>query len=296
MDSNTYNEAMRICHGNDKDAPFSETDVKPSSLKLNENHEQNTVHDSTGLLSDVRRDNWYYDYMRRHEHTFVLPNSSYESFTEEDIHDRILRSSQFFDLPIPELISKSDVLAKITYHENNLQQGKITYNLPELTKIGINNKDTFEALLIHELSHQFLAHKEYKFCINSNWSKELACDFIVGVMCSRFMLATGKYKNVVKYQEASDTHPKGNLRLKAVIDGFNYSELLFRQGISATITYALMGVNHFLCVNSKLINDTFLDWVKNPPPAYEEPYDVMNLPDNNLVKQYVLNYRKQNNL
>lgn len=302
MDSNTYNEAFLICHGNGKDASFSETYVNLSAIKSNENHEQNTALDTTCVLSEADKesrsetDNWFYRYMQRHEHTLVLPLSCYEPFSEEDIQKRVLRSSIFFDLPVPELISRSNILAKISFNENKTQPCRITYDIDQLYNIGINNKDAFDALLIHELSHQFLAKKEYNFCINSSWSKELACDFIVGVMCSRFMLATGKYKYVVKYQNASETHPLGSLRLKAVTDGFNYSELLLRQGISVTISSALIGVNHFLCVNSKLINDTFIDWLNNPPTNSDEPYDVLSLPDNNLVKQCVLKFREQNKL
>lgn len=197
----------------------------------------------------------FYRYHRRHQNNvFNAHFYDKEKITEDDINRRVRKASQFFELPVPEMISRCETLAKITFTELIELGSEICYDVEKLKEVGINNLDAFEAMLTHELSHQVVAFRKYHFLKNDNWSKELACDFIVGARCRTCALATGKYKYAVSVTEASLTHPGGSFRVKAVKSGFEFADRLIISRRPVTMEYLTLGINLFFCKNSSAIN------------------------------------------
>lgn len=236
----------------------------------------------------------FYKRMRRHEtNVFNAMFKDKELITEKDIEDRVKKAALFFDLPLPTILKSSDCLAKISFATHTEFGSEIRYDLKKLEAIGINNVDAFEALITHELSHQYLARYKFNFCRNRSWSVELACDFIVGVRCSANGIASGKYKYAVGNMTASDTHPSGEFRAKAVKAGFDFSEWMFKRGIRPRAEIVLTGINKFLCEYSKQLNQALYRYATTPPPAPKKELDIMDLPDSNLLKQAILKYRRE---
>lgn len=301
IDSNTYNEFMRIGGGKIEKAPYTTTDVDNSSTKRQTDNaaaeaelsseDRKKRHDAAIAYMNSPEAKAFYKLLRRHEcNPFNAHFYDKEPIKEVQIKERVERASKFFNLPIPTMIDKCEGLAKITFTAYSELGSEIHYDVDKLQEVGINNLDAFDAMLTHELSHQFLAEKNFNFCQNSDWCKELACDFIVGVRCSSEMIASGKYKYAVSIMKASDTHPSGEFRLKAVKSGFDFAEWLVRRKIRPTVQTAMAGITQFLCSNSKSLNDSFIRYLTTPQEP-SKPIDVMDLPDSNLLKQYVLKHR-----
>lgn len=301
IDSNTYNEFMRIGSGKIENASYTTEDMDNSPVKrqvdnataeaeLSPEERKKRYEEGIAYMNSPEA-KAFYKLLRRHEcNPFNALFYDKEPINEEQIKQRVERASKFFNLPIPIMVDQCEGLAKITFTTYSELGSEIHYDVDKLQEVGINNLDAFDAMLTHELSHQFLADKTFNFCQNADWCKELACDFIVGVRCSSQMIASGKYKYAVSIMKASDTHPSGEYRLKAVKKGFDFAEWLMRRKILPTVQSAMPGITQFLCSNSKSLNNSFIMYLTTPQrPATS--VDVMDLPDTNLIKQYVLKHR-----
>ncbi len=301
-DSNAYNEMMRIGCRDVREASYTTTDVpnSPESRQVDNiaakaemtEEERKADYERAIAYMNSQEAQAFYKLLRRHEaNVFNALFKDKEPITEEDIDKRVKRAALFFDLPIPTILKSSDCLAKISFTDHTELGSEIRYDIKKLEEIGINNVDAFDALLTHELSHQYLATYRFNFCRNRSWSVELACDYIVGVRCSANMIASGKYKYAVSQMEASESHPDGEFRLKAVKTGFDFAEWLMRRGKRPSAETALIGINKFLCEQSAQLNESFFRFLTTPPPPPHKERDIMDLPDNNLIKQYVLKWR-----
>lgn len=303
IDSNTYNEMMRTGRGDVSKAAYSSVDVDNSPIKRQTDNseaeaeispeERERRHNEAIAYVSSPEAHAFYKLLRRHEsNPFNALFYDKEPLTEDEIRIRVKQASEFFDLQIPTLVNQCETLAKITFSDSSKLGSEIQYDVKKLYEIGINNVDAFDAMLTHELSHQFVANKKFNFCKNKHWCVELACDFIVGVRCSANMIASGKYKYAVSTRKSSASHPDGSYRLNAVKCGFDFSEWLFRKNLKPTAETAMVGLTHFLISNSKALNESYYTFLTTPPPP-QKPRDIMDLPDSNLLKQTVLKYRAE---
>lgn len=304
IDSNTYNEMMRIGRADVSKASYSTTDVDNSSVErqtdnsaaateLSPEEKERRHKEAIAYISSPEA-HAFYRLLRRHEcNPFNALFYDIEPLTEEGIRVRVKRASEFFDLPIPTMIGECETLAKITFSDSAELGSELQYDIKKLNEIGINNVDAFDAMLTHELSHQFVAGRRFNFCENRQWCDELACDFIVGVRCSVNMIASGKYKYAVSTMRTSATHPDGSFRLKAVKSGFDFAEWLFRKKQRPTAEVAMLGLTRFLIANSKELNYSYHKFLTTPQVPPQKPIDIMDLPDSNLLKQAVLNHRAE---
>lgn len=213
-----------------------------------------------------------------------------ETVTEDAINERVCKTANFFNLPIPMLLKTSECLAQISFSEITELGSEIRYNLSHLEELGINNLDAFDAILTHEIGHQFLSDFTFNFCINQNWAIELACDYFVGYRFGMEDLPTGKYKYVVGQLKESESHPSGIFRINAVMCGYELGCDVRKELNFYGADYALMGVNLFLCYNSKFLNDSYRMFLNNPISKDNSTNQIMssNLPDSNLIKRFVL--------
>lgn len=304
IDSNTYNEMMRMGTGKKENAPFTTTDIPNSpesrqtdniaaQAEMTEEEKKKEYERAIAYVSSPEA-HAFYKLLRRHEYNiFNALFKDKEPISEEDIAQRVKRAAQFFDLPIPTILKSSDCLAKISFTDKTELGSEIRYDITKLEDIGINNVDAFEALITHELSHQFLSNYKFNFCRNRGWSVELACDYIVGVRCSANMIASGKYKYAVSQMKASESHPDGEFRIKAVKSGFDFAEWVIRRGKQPTAETALVGINKFLCEHSNQLNESFYKFLSTPPPPVPRERDIIDLPDSNLLKLAVLKHRAE---
>ena len=233
----------------------------------------------------------FYKYLRRHEdNIFNALFYDKEDYSEDMLRERISEISEFFDLPFPTLVDKSESLASITFTEFSELGSEIRFNVEMLKQCGINNIDAFDTVMCHELTHQYLSGKEFNFCINKGWSIELGCDYFVGVRCASRRRASGKYKFTVSKMRGNQSHPNGSFRVKAVVAGFDFVNWMFLKGIKPDAENALLGLNYFLCSNSKEINNAYLSLEDRQSKNMAET-EISTLQDTNLIKQALQKYK-----
>jgi len=213
-----------------------------------------------------------------------------EIITEDAINERVCKTANFFNLPVPMLLRTSECLAQISFSEIIELGSEIRYDLVRLEELGINNLDAFDAILTHEIAHQFLSDLTFNFCVNQNWAKELACDYFVGYRFGLENMATGKYKFIVSHLKESDTHPAGSFRIESVIDGYEFGCKFREDMITHNADYALVGFNVFLCSHSKLLNDSYDIFLNSPEEKDKHIHrtPVEALSDSNLIKQIIV--------
>ena len=306
IDRDTYDEKMLLKGGDASNATMSSIDVDnstPVARQIDNSaaeailtpEEREQRHREALSVMNSPEMQAYYKLRRRHEcNPFNAHFYDKEIITEEKIRDRVKRAAEFFELPVPIMIGKCESLAKITFTNATELGSEIQYSVKKLHDIGINNLDAFDAMLTHELSHQFLEGKRFNFCRNRKWSVELACDFIVGIRCSVDKIASGKYKYAVSVMKASPTHPAGSFRLEAVKKGFEFAEWLFRKKRKPTAHSALLGITRFLSVYSKALNEAYHKFLTAPETVTTKPKDIMDYPNSNLLKQAILKTRLKN--
>lgn len=303
IDRNLYEEFQKLRSCVMEDVTETTGDCGTPESRLVENvlaatelseEERNRRHQAVMDYINSPKAQEYYKLLRRNEaNPFNALFYDKEKLTEESIAERVKKASRFFDLPIPTMIDSCDSLASITFPDSD-KRSEIRYDVSKLEEIGINNLDAFDAVMTHELSHQLLKDEEFNFCVNTRWSNELACDFISGARCSVDRIATGKYKYAVSIMKESITHPGGEIRIKAVQSGYEFAEWLFEQGIRATIKNILHGINQFLCIYSKELNESYRNYLNSQSESVGQ-IDVMALPDDNLLKQKIIKHINETN-
>lgn len=237
----------------------------------------------------------FYRHMRRHEaNPFNALFFDREAITEAEIGRRVARTAAFFDLPVPEMTRRSEILAEIVFAPDRTVPADIRYDLDALERIGINNPDAFETLLTHELSHQFLAGRRYGSGHDQDWCKELGCDFLAGARCFADGMASGKYRYAVSRMRATDTHPDGRIRFLAVKAGFDYCTRLADRGQRLTAENCMSGFAHFILSHSDLIDNAYREFLETPSRPPVRPKPVEEYSDTNLIKQFILKSKPEN--
>jgi hypothetical protein len=178
---------------------------------------------------------------------------------------------------------------------------QLAYNLDLLKEAGANNKDTLTLCLTHELSHEFNKNTTFMLCRSERWAHELACDYICGIRSCMMNLATGKYKFLLGRLQTSLSHPPGSIRAEIVDYAREfYHQLQDIEHVNVTFKTAMAGFPAFMYAHAKQLNEALTDAVEmvgksgnNPQPLETNPknLNVEDLPDSNLIKQYVLKAR-----
>lgn len=234
--------------------------------------------------------------MRRHEaNGFNALFHDVESVTEEDVCAITKSIASFFNIPVPKINSQCETFAKVMTSED-AEKCELFLNLKMLTSSGVNNKDALTMALLHEMSHQILCGTTFMLFANEFWIQEFAADLIAGYYAGINNIATGKYKYVLSLQDASLTHPNGKLREEIVDNGRKCSEKE-RQASKNMVQNALRILPAFVYGHFKTLKDDWknvqeeIEHPKPPPKPYERK--IEDLPDTNLIKQYVMKHRNQ---
>ena len=297
MDCNTYNELMRM--GVNASFPTEDVDNRHTDNAVAEAElspeERKKRHENAIAYMNSPEAQAFYKLLRQHEvNPFNALFYDKEDYSEDLLRERIAEISEFFSLPFPKPIDNSEYLASITYTEFTELGSEIRFNVDRLQQCGINNIDAFDAVMCHEVSHQYLADKELNFCFNNNWSIELGCDFFVGVRCASKLRATGKCKYVVSRMSPSETHPGGRFRVMAVMAGFEFVNWMISKGMKIDAEGSLLGLNYFMCTISKQLHMDYLSLEKHKTKGTNE-IDISSLAETNLIKQAVQKYNNQKN-
>lgn len=232
---------------------------------------------------------------RRHEaNVFNAIFYDQEKVTDEDIISFVTNVTTFFNLPQPEITSKSRTFAEVLLGDN-ANKCELSYNIEMLKKVGINNKDAFTLCFVHEMTHQILFKHRFKLFYSERWIQELAADLAAGLYAERYHFATGKYKYALSIQKYSITHPNGKLREEIVESGRHYLEQRNLDG-KTMIDLVIRTIPVFTFTHHNILkNDWYklMDELEVSHPHMSPQYNIDDLPDSNLLKQAVMKYRKQ---
>lgn len=235
-------------------------------------------------------------YIRRHEaNVFNALFHDVEAVTEEDVCAIIRNVALFFNMPVPKVNTQCETFAKVMTSED-AEKCELYYNLKMLVDAGVNNKDAFTMALVHEMSHQILFGTIFMLFANEFWVQEFAADLIAGYYAGVNNVATGKFKYAISLQKASLTHPNGKLREEIVDMGRKCSEKE-REASGNLVQNALRILPAFVYGHFKALKEDWenvqedIEHPKPPPPPYERR--IEDLPDTNLIKQYVMKHKNQ---
>lgn len=216
-----------------------------------------------------------------------------EDVSTDEVEKFVSDTAKFFDLPLPHVHNSCETLAKIVSYSD--AKYAVFYDWEKLSKVGINNKAAFKLLLTHELCHHVFKKARFGFCRNESWNQELMSDFVAGIRSIMNFIPCGKYKYAIGTTKASLTHPPGYYR-KGLFDlGRQSGEEWYKSGKSFNIHDVVDAFCEIMEVNKNNLNKVWMDFVKNSD--FKEPKPkvtpVEDLPDNNLVKMYIMKKRKE---
>lgn len=238
-------------------------------------------------------------FLRRHDANIIdalFLDKDYD-IKEEDIKGAIKQVADFFNLPLPVIKDRAEVMAEVMTSDN-ASECELYYNWQEMRNSGINNREAMKLAFLHELSHQYLYKTRFLLFENELWIQELAADLLVGgFSVLNGDVATGKYKYVVSTQKPSLTHPDGKLREEIVVYGRKYTEQLLRQKRYNGIEDILTGLPAFVYTHYSELQESWdnISWEEaleeHKKPDEHTPTDYESLPDTNLLKQYWLEHK-----
>ncbi len=237
-------------------------------------------------------------FIRRHQANFFdVHFHDKEILTEKDIYNAIKRVATFFDLPMPIVNERAEILAEVVTSEN-AEETELYYNTKLMYEAGINNNDTLTLAFVHELAHELLFNVRFMLIENELWIQELAADMLVGAFSTiGDDVATGKYKYVLRQLPASMTHPDGTLRAAIVEYGREYITQMRKQGEIDDIQEVLKGLPAFVYGHYQELqdswNDVQLEDDQDNVPVETVPIDYESSPDTNLIKQYYLKHKNR---
>ena len=237
-------------------------------------------------------------FVRRHKaNYFDVHFHDKEAITDKDTYNIIRKVADFFELPMPIVNERAEILAEVVTSEN-AGETELYYNMRLMYNVGINNRDTLTLAFVHELSHEVLYETRFLLFENELWVQELAADMMVGAFSAiGDDVATGKYKYVLRQLPASLTHPDGKLRAAIVEYGREYLTQLRKQGGRSDIQEVLKGLPAFVYAHYQELQESWskvqLDDGEEDTPKETTPMDYEALPDTNLLKQYYLKHKEK---
>lgn len=237
----------------------------------------------------------WWKFQRRHEcNIFEALFKDREYVTEEDIVAIVTKVAEFFNVPTPEISSKCETFAEVLLGDN-ADKCELSYNIDMLEKTGINNSDAFTLCFVHEMAHQMLFNHRFSLFCSERWIQELAADMTAGLYAARHGLTTGKFKYALSTQKYSLTHPDGKMRKEIVECGRQNVERLRVDG-NSIMNIVKRYMPFFVYTHYDTLESDYCKMsyeLELPPPPPPKPFRIEDLPDNNLLKQTVMKYRKQ---
>ena len=228
-------------------------------------------------------------FLRRHEdNVFNGLFFDKEDITPEEVDKFVYDTAMFFDMPLPQVYDTCDTLAKEISRSGS--DYDIFYNEKLLRDAGINNKDAFKLMLTHEVCHHTFRNVIFGLLNNEHWTKELVCDYMAGVRSLMDGFTTGKYKYTISTTKSSMSHPPGWCRKPAFLQGRQTIESLLGNGEYLRIRDVIDDFKDFIIRNKEVIENEWNRYVEhcNDPIPAPKQTRIEDLPDTNLIKQYVL--------
>lgn len=176
------------------------------------------------------------DFLREAEQKF----STLFNMSMEDITKGIQSACDFFGLEYPDMVynlSNQPKGGTMVYNMDTSTDADdiLCYDLRQLMSLGMTNKESFTLIMTHECAHRFFQGRKFPGINNGQWEQELACDFFIGVRSIIEQLDVRRVAEGLGRTAGADTHPEGQLRYQAIMEGQNAVMHLIANNIPLTL-------------------------------------------------------------
>lgn len=158
----------------------------------------------------------------------------------EDIAKGIQSACEFFGLEYPDMVynlSNQPKGGTMVYNMDTSTDADdiLCYDLHQLMSLGLNTRDSFTLIMTHECAHRFFQGYNFPGLNNGQWEQELACDFFMGARSIIEQLDVRRVAEGLGRTSGADTHPDGDLRYQAIMEGQNAVIHLIENGMPLTL-------------------------------------------------------------
>lgn len=160
--------------------------------------------------------------------------------SDEDIVDAIQSACDFFNIPMPRLISdltnvQGGQTMFLNWYRNSYDDDVLCFDMQQLIDMNVDSKDAFSLVMTHECAHRVLQDTQFPGVNGGAWEEELAADFLMGVRAALWGMDDLKISNALRVTSGSDTHPEGILRSLFIHQGHYIALVMRDQGVPLTI-------------------------------------------------------------
>lgn len=171
------------------------------------------------------------DFIREAELRF----SNIFNLSVSDITDAISSACKFFGIPYPDMVlnltsQPNGATMFVNKDKSTYADDIICYNLLQLQNLGVSNKTAFTLIMTHECAHRYFQQYTFPGLNNGQWEEELACDFCMGVRSILENLDIRRVAEGLGRTQGAITHPDGDLRYQAILDGQGAVKYLTENG------------------------------------------------------------------
>ena len=169
--------------------------------------------------------------------------------SDQSIMDAIGNACDFFNLADIPVIQSDGVCVWSNDIQTTLDD-IFGINREQLFDMGLLDSNSITLAYTHECAHRAL--QGYN-CYDDK-VEELACDFFAGLHAELNGIDSSHFQTALSHTVECNTHPDGDLRVKAVEFGKQIGEEMTAQDIKPSLDYCLERFNDFLADNPEAVS------------------------------------------
>lgn len=159
---------------------------------------------------------------------------------DEAITASVSNACEFFGLPEVPIVNSEGVCVWSNDTQTTLDD-VFGVNREQLSDMGIISEDSITLAYTHECAHRALQGCDDITGIN----EELACDFFTGIHAGLNDIDSSQFEEALGKTTGGETHPDGEIRVKAMEYGKQIAEEIQAQGITPNFEYCLDRFENF---------------------------------------------------
>lgn len=172
---------------------------------------------------------------------------------DEAITASVSNACEFFGLPEVPIVNSEGVCVWSNDTQTTLDD-VFGVNREQLSDMGIISEDSISLAYTHECAHRALQGYDDITDIN----EELACDYFTGIHAGLNDIDSSQFEEALGKTIGGETHPDGEIRVKAVEYGKQIAEEIQDQGISPTFEYCKDRFEDFMETHSNSLSPVAL--------------------------------------
>lgn len=160
--------------------------------------------------------------------TFLESSQLSDAAMDAKVEAAAHSACHFFDMPDATL-EKGDSIGVIKDATSVLNDDTFVYNLEQFKQMNCTSFEDMTKIWSHECGHRLLQD-----IIPNSWADELGSDFFAGARSEMLGLPKGNFEEYLASTNASQSHPGGELRIKAMEFGRQVVADMKANGVAPT--------------------------------------------------------------